>query len=259
MTVAVSKAVEQGAEAIVCASTGNTAASAAAYGARAGLPVLVLVPEGAVAGAKLAQVRMLGARVLEARGSFDEALRGGSCACRPRHARPRQLAQPAPRRGPEDRRARDRRGARRRARTRSSCRTAAAGTRPRTSRRSRSSGSRRRSSRSRRKNRPATLASAIRIAEPVHAPRVAETGARILSASDDEIVEAWRELAEVEGVFCEPSSAAGLVRCGEERFDGRVVATLTGHGLKDVATADRLAPPARQVDPDPDAIAEAAR
>ena len=60
-------------------------------------------------------------------------------------------------------------------------------------------------------DRPRTLASAIRIAEPVHADRVAGTGAQVVSASDDEIVSAWRELAEVEGVFCEPSSAAGLV------------------------------------------------
>ena len=65
MTVAVSKAAEDGAEAVICASTGNTAASAAAYAARAGIPAVVLTPEGAVAGAKVAQTRMLGARVLE--------------------------------------------------------------------------------------------------------------------------------------------------------------------------------------------------
>ena len=74
MTVAVSKAVEDGAEAVICASTGNTAASAAAYAARAGIPALVLTPQGAVAGPKVAQTRMLGARVLEVRGDFDEAL-----------------------------------------------------------------------------------------------------------------------------------------------------------------------------------------
>ncbi len=74
MTVAVSKAVEEGARAVICASTGNTAASAAAYAARAGLPAVVLTPEGAVAGAKVAQLRMHGARVLAVRGSFDEAL-----------------------------------------------------------------------------------------------------------------------------------------------------------------------------------------
>jgi threonine synthase len=93
----------------------------------------------------------------------------------------------------------------------------------------------------------------------VHAPRVAATGAQVLSASDAEIVDAWRELAEVEGVFCEPSSAAGFVAVRRGAVAGRVVVTLTGHGLKDVASADRFGPPARQVDPDPDAIAEAAR
>ncbi len=74
MTVAVSKALEAGAEAVICASTGNTAASAAAYATRAGLPALVLTPQGAVSGAKLAQTRMLGATVLEVRGDFDAAL-----------------------------------------------------------------------------------------------------------------------------------------------------------------------------------------
>ena len=75
MTVAVSKALEEGARAVICASTGNTAASAAAYAARAGLPAVVLQPVGAVALGKLAQARAVGARVLEVRGSFDSALR----------------------------------------------------------------------------------------------------------------------------------------------------------------------------------------
>src|SRR3954451_7642346 len=74
MTVAVSRAGAAGAEAVICASTGNTAASAAAYGAHAGLPAVVLQPRGAVALGKLAQARAVGARVLEVRGSFDEAL-----------------------------------------------------------------------------------------------------------------------------------------------------------------------------------------
>ncbi len=74
MTVAISKAVERGAHTVICASTGNTAASAAAYAARAGLVAVVLQPEGAVASGKLAQARALGARVLEVRGSFDETL-----------------------------------------------------------------------------------------------------------------------------------------------------------------------------------------
>ena len=74
MTVAVSKAVEEGARAVICASTGNTAASAAAYAARAGIPAVVLQPAGAVTLGKLAQARAVGARVLEVRGTFDEAL-----------------------------------------------------------------------------------------------------------------------------------------------------------------------------------------
>ena len=112
MTVAVSKAAEDGAEAVICASTGNTAASAAAYAARAGIPAVVLTPEGAVAGAKVAQTRMLGAKVLEVRGDFDEALAAAQELVAPRHARARQLRQPVPPRGTEDRRLRDRRGAR---------------------------------------------------------------------------------------------------------------------------------------------------
>src|SRR5262249_6235656 len=74
MTVAVSKAVEAGVEAVVCASTGNTASSAAAYAARAGMTAVILCPAGAVAAAKLAQSRAVGARLLEVRGSFDDAL-----------------------------------------------------------------------------------------------------------------------------------------------------------------------------------------
>ena len=74
MTIAISKALEEGAQAVICASTGNTAASAAAYAARAGLPALVLQPAGAVAIGKLAQARAFGARLLEVRGSFDDAL-----------------------------------------------------------------------------------------------------------------------------------------------------------------------------------------
>src|SRR5207245_7180095 len=74
MTVAISKAVEEGAKAVVCASTGNTSASAAAYAARAGLTCAVLIPEGYIALGKLAQALIHGARVLQVRGNFDEAL-----------------------------------------------------------------------------------------------------------------------------------------------------------------------------------------
>jgi threonine synthase len=75
MTVAVSRALSAGAEAVICASTGNTAASAAAYAARAGLRGAVIVPEGKIAFGKLAQALIHGARVTALRGNFDDALR----------------------------------------------------------------------------------------------------------------------------------------------------------------------------------------
>src|SRR5947208_5640939 len=74
MTMAMTKAVEEGAKAVVCASTGNTSASAAAYAARAGLTCAVLIPEGHIALGKLAQALIHGARVLQIRGNFDDAL-----------------------------------------------------------------------------------------------------------------------------------------------------------------------------------------
>jgi threonine synthase len=73
MTCAVSAAVREGAETVICASTGNTAASAAAYAARGGLTGAVIVPEGKIATGKLAQALMHGARVIALRGNFDEA------------------------------------------------------------------------------------------------------------------------------------------------------------------------------------------
>ena len=117
MTVAVSRAKARGAEAVICASTGNTAASAAAYAARAGLRGAVIVPEGKIAIGKLAQALMHGARVDRPAGQLR---RGAANRPRPRRAasdRARQLGQPVPDRGPEDRRLRgdrgDRGGARR--------------------------------------------------------------------------------------------------------------------------------------------------
>ena len=75
MTVAVSKALEEGATVAVCASTGNTSASAAAYCGRAGIRLAVVLPEGAIARGKLAQAQICGARVIAVQGSFDDALR----------------------------------------------------------------------------------------------------------------------------------------------------------------------------------------
>jgi threonine synthase len=109
-------------------------------------------------------------------------------------------------------------------------------------------------------DRPRTLASAIRIETPAHRERVDASGAAVHAVADEEIVTAWLELASEEGLFCEPSSAAGLafLRRSDELRGARVVVTITGHGLKDPAAADAHAPPPVEVDPDPEAIARAA-
>src|SRR5262245_30130317 len=255
MTVAVSKALEQGAEAVVCASTGNTAASAAAYAARAGLPALVLTPEGAVSGAKLAQTRLLGATVLEVQGSFDEALRAAQeLADRGTHVLVNSLNP-------------DRREGQKTAvfevveelggapdafvlpygggGNTSSYAQALSELGLETPLVSVEAA-----------DRKATIATAIRIGRPAHAARVEASGARVVAADDGELVAAWKALASSEGIFCEPSSAAGLVAVLRGDVDGeRLVVTITGHGLKDPAAADRLAPPLVEVEPDPDAIA----
>jgi threonine synthase len=258
MTVAVSKAVEEGARAVICASTGNTAASAAAYAARAGLAALVLQPRGAVAGGKLAQTRALGARVLEVRGSFDDALAAArELADRGTHALVNSLN---PYRiegqktavfevveelgGPPDAFVVPYGGG---------------GNTTAYARGLRELGVVARLVSVESARRPTTLASAIRITTPAHAASVAKSGAEVVAVRDEDIVEAWRELAATEGLFCEPASAAGLaaVRLGVVA-GARIVITITGHGLKDPETAAAYAPAAGEVDADPDAIAAAA-
>jgi threonine synthase len=109
--------------------------------------------------------------------------------------------------------------------------------------------------------RSTTAASAIRIVEPAHAPRVDEalrsSDGALITVDDAAILEAWRWLASDEGVFCEPASAAGvagLARTGLEPGT-HVVCVVTGHGLKDPEAALRLTEPPIQVEPDADAIA----
>jgi threonine synthase len=263
MTVAVSVAAGEGARALVCASTGNTAASAAAYAARAGLPALVLQPAGAVALGKLAQARALGARLLEVRGSFDEALAAArELAARGTHALVNSLN---PYRlegqktaafeiveelgGPPDVLALPYGGG---GNTCAYAKGFEAG-----------SGAVPRIVAVQAAERSATAASAIRIAEPVHAPDVEEalarTGGSVVTVSDAAILDAWRLLAHEEGLFCEPASAAGVAGLTAAGLDpgSRVVCVITGHGLKDPEIADRASPPPIAVDPDPDSIAAA--
>ena len=116
MTIAVSKALEDGAGAVVCASTGNTAASAAAYAARAGITAVILQPADAVARGKIVQAQAVGARVLQVQGPFEAALSAArELARRGTHALVNSL-NPHRLEGPEDGRLRDRRGAERRPR-----------------------------------------------------------------------------------------------------------------------------------------------
>jgi threonine synthase len=258
MTVAVSKAVEEGAQAVICASTGNTAASAAAYAARAGIAALVLVPAGAVSGAKVAQTRMLGATVLEVRGDFDEALAAvQELAARGTHVLVNSL-NPHRREGQKTAvyEIVEELGA---APDAFVIPYGGGGNTSAYAQAITELGLGARIVSAEAADRLQTLASAIRIGDPVHARAVGEARAEVVPVSDEAIVEAWRELGSVEGVFCEPSSAAGLAAIAAGSVAGdRLVLTLTGHGLKDVEAAERHAPPPVQCDPSPDAIAAAA-
>jgi threonine synthase len=264
MTVAISRALTRGAKAVVCASTGNTAASAAAYAARAGLPAYVLHPAGSVALGKLAQAQALGARVLEVRGTFDQALAAArELERRGTHVLVNSL-NPDRIEGqrtaaleiveelgePPDVLALPYGGGGNLVAYTAGFEEAGAGM-PRLLAAEAA-------------QRASTLASAIRIAEPVHRLQVEQavsrSGGAVVSVTDEEIRAAWQALAHDEGLFCEPAAAAGLaallkVGAGTAR---RVVCVVTGHGLKDPETAVRLAPPPVMVDPDPDAVAEAA-
>jgi threonine synthase len=257
MTVAVTKAVEDGARVLVCASTGNTAASAAAYGARAGLRVVVLHPEGAVARSKLAQAQAYGARVLAVRGSFEDAFAAArSLAERPGYALVNSL-NPYRIEGQK---------------------TAAfeiaeeLGSPPdvlalpfggggNTVAYARGfgewGGGRTRLVAAESTQRRETFASAIRISEPAHGAAVRRV-ADVVGVTEDELTEAWRRLAGEEGVFCEPASAAGVAALAHADLapGTTVVCVLTGHGLKDPDAAAALGGESRVVEPD--AVLEAA-
>jgi threonine synthase len=264
MTVAVSKAVEEGAETVIVASTGNTASSAAAYAARAGVSAIVLLPEGTVASGKVAQSRMYGALVLQVRGTFDEALDAArELASRGTYALVNSV-NPYRREGQK---------------------TAVfeiveelggvpdaiylpygggGNTTAYGQAFAELGGQPSRLIACEARDRAGTVATAIRIAEPVHASTAAaaikHTEGRIVTLDDSEILAAWEDLARMEGLFCEPSSAAGIAALGHEppASGETVVVVVTGHGLKDPASAETHAPAPLHVEADPDAIAAAA-
>ena len=285
MTMAISKAVEEGASAVVCASTGNTAASAAAYSARAGLPCYILIPKGAVALGKLAQGLMHGARVVQVRGSFDDALtvvrelekdyavtvvnsinpyriegqktssfeiidalgRVPAFHCQPvgnagnitaywkgytEYYRLKKVKKLPVMLGFQ-----------------------AKGSAPIVLGHVVAE--------------PRTIATAIKIGNPASWQTALEardeSGGVIEAVGDEQILEAYRRLADLEGVFAEPASAASvagvcmLARRGYFRKfrDKTVVCVLTGHGLKDPGTAMGQFSGGLTVEPDAKATAQA--
>jgi threonine synthase len=266
MVVAVSKAVEAGADAIVCASTGNTSASAAAYGAHAGLEVVVVLPKGQIAVGKLLQALVAGAKVVAVDGNFDQALRvvrdlaeqdarpitlvnsvnphrlegqktGAFEVCDDLGRAPDILAIPVGNAGNisaywagfGDYRVAGLIGSLPRM-----WGFQAAGAAPIVLGHPIEA--------------PETVATAIRIGNPASWDKATaardESGGRIDSVTDDEILAAYRDLARLEGVFCEPSSAASLAgvrkaaAAGDLDRETTIVCVLTGNGLKDPKTAE---------------------
>ncbi len=263
MTMAVTKAVEDGSRAIICASTGNTSAAAAAYAARAAIRAFVLIPDGKIALGKLAQAMMHGAMVIQIRGNFDAGmqlvkevaevapvtivnsinpyrLQGQKTAafeivealeCAPHfHCLPvgnagnitaywmgyteyydHGIVKTRPR----------------------MCGYQAAGAAP--------------FLRGHMVDNPETVATAIRIGHPQSWEKAwsaqRESEGWFDECTDEEILAAQKLLAEREGIFCEPASAASLagamrdIRSGKIPEGAKVVCTLTGHGLKDPDTA----------------------
>lgn len=254
MTLAVSKAVEEGAQAIACASTGNTSASAAAYAARAGIECIVVLPAGKIAAGKLAQAYAHGARIVAVDGNFDDALsivrqladeHGVALvnSVNPYRIQAQKTAAfevvddlghaPAVHALPVGNAGNI---------TAYWMGYVEAGTSPRmwgfqaagaapivTGEVF---------------DEPETIATAIRIGNPASWQGAVDardaSGGRIESVTDEEILDAYRLLSREVGVFCEPASAAGvagILKYRDDLPDGTVVCTVTGHGLKDPATA----------------------
>ncbi len=265
MTMAVTKAVEEGSRAVICASTGNTSASAAAYAARAGITAFVLIPDGKIALGKLAQAMMHGAVVLQIKGNFDQGmalvkevgetapvtivnsinpyrLQGQKTAAfeiiEELECAPDYHCLPVGNAGNIT------------AHWMGYCEYfehgivnnrpkmvgyQAAGAAP--------------FIRGEMVDQPETVATAIRIGHPQSWDKAwvaqKESGGWFDACADEEILAAQKLLAQKEGVFCEPASATSLagalrdIRSGRIPAGSKVVCTLTGHGLKDPDVAIR--------------------
>jgi threonine synthase len=262
MTVAVTKAYEEGSRAVICASTGNTSASAAAYAARAGMKAFVLIPEGKIALGKLSQAMLHGAKVVQIRGNFDKALEivrqlvdehpitlvnslnphrieGQKTAAfevvEELGFAPDYHALPVGNAGNIT------------AYWMGYCEYADEGRGSRPVMLGFQSAGSAPIVEGHVVQNPDTVATAIRIGNPAswdHALHVqAESGGHFDKVGDDDILAAQKLLASTEGVFCEPASAASVagvvaeIRSGAIPDGASVVCTLTGHGLKDPDTA----------------------
>ncbi len=272
MTVAISEALGAGAKAVICASTGNTAASAAAYAARAGQRAIVLIPQGKVATGKLAGAIAYGAQVVQIDGSFDDALNmvvaitqrhpiawvnslnpyrleGQKTAafeiCEALESAPDLLCLPV---GNAGNITSYWMGFKQYDKVRSTglpriLGVQAAGAAPLVLGHA--------------VDKPETVATAIRIGRPARAEQALqaaeESGGKIIAVDDDQILAMQRQLAR-EGIWVEPASAAGMAGLACEIREGRlspkgqrVVAVCTGHGLKDPDIVVKNLPPVQAV------------
>jgi len=262
MVMAVAKALEEGSHCIICASTGNTSASAAAYAAKAGLTSIIIIPQGKIAFGKLAQAMMYGAKIVEIKGNFDDALNivkhisesypvtlvnsinpyrieGQKTAafeiCDQLGQAPHILAIPV---GNAGNISAYWKGFKQYNEMKQTglphmfgfeAKGAAAIVE------------------NKQISKPETIASAIRIGNPASSSLAIvardESKGMIASVSDDEMVEAYQLLAQTEGIFSEPASCAAIAGVIQQRKKGRikkgdqVVAVLTGNGLKDPQTS----------------------
>jgi threonine synthase len=282
MTVAISKAMESEARAVICASTGNTSAAASAYAARAGISAIVLIPEGKIAMGKLAQAMIHGAMVLQVDGNFDSALsivkqivekhpielvnsinpfriEGQKTAafevCDQLGHAPTHHVLPVGNAGNITAYWKGYREYHKAGKISSlpvMLGFQASGAAPIVE--------------GHPIEEPDTIATAIRIGNPASWQGAInardESGGVIEAVTDDEILKAYSFIASQQGVFCEPASAAslaGVIKLAERDYfkDGdTVVCTLTGNGLKDPDNAIRISKPPVRVDANVAAVEE---
>jgi len=268
MTLAVSRAVEAGSRSVICASTGNTSASAAAYAARAGLKAVVVIPEGKIALGKLAQAMIQGAVVVKILGNFDDALtvvrkisdeypvtlvnsvnphriEGQKSAafeiCDVLGEPPEYHMLPVGNAGNITAYWAGYKAYRDAGKIKTLPKMwgfQAEGAAPIV--------------RGHVVEKPETVATAIRIGNPASWKKAEaardESGGLIDMVSDQEILDAYQMVASTEGIFCEPASAASIAGLVKKSKQGlvekgtRVVCTLTGHGLKDPDNAIKVSP-----------------